>query len=102
MIIQTYVMESAVLRAANARGHVGEAGAAARRAAARLALEEGMPVVEAAARQVLTASAEGEELRSLLSMHRKLTRRDPFDVRTEGRLLARAVLEAEGYPFEVA
>jgi hypothetical protein len=35
----------------------------------------------------------------MLSMHRKLTRREPFDVRAEGRLLAQVVLEAEGYPF---
>ncbi len=102
MIIHTYVMESAVLRAMNAGAYVDDRGVAARRAAARLALEAGLPVVEAAARQVLTASAEGEELRSMLSMHRKLTRREPFDVRAEGRALAAAVLEAEGYPFEVA
>ena len=59
-----------------------------------------MPVVEAAARMALTASSEGEERRSVLSMHRKLTRREPFEVKEEGRILAAAVLEAEGYPFE--
>ncbi len=104
MVIQTYVMESAVLRAANIAAlpegtGVDEKGIAARRAAARLAIERGMPVVEQAARQVLTAGAAGEELRSMLSMHRKLTRREPFDVRAEGRLLAAAVIDAEGYPF---
>jgi len=102
MVIQTYAMESAVLRAAKAGAKVGEAGVAARRAAARLAIETGMPIIEAAAKQVLTASAQGEELRSMLSMHRKLTRREPFDVRAEGRLLAAAVLDAEGYPFSMA
>jgi alkylation response protein AidB-like acyl-CoA dehydrogenase len=102
MVIQTYAMESAVLRAAKADAHVDEKGVAARRAAARLAIETGMPIVEAAAKQVLTACAEGEELRSMLSMHRKLTRREPFDVRAEGRLLATAVLDAEGYPFGMA
>jgi alkylation response protein AidB-like acyl-CoA dehydrogenase len=102
MVIQTYAMESAVLRAAKAEALVNEAGAAARRAAARLAIETGMTLVEAAAKQVLTACAEGEELRSMLSMHRKLTRREPFDVRSEGRLLAAAVLDAEGYPFGMA
>jgi hypothetical protein len=59
-----------------------------------------MPVVESAARLTLTASSEGEERRSVLSMHRKLTRREPFDMKEEGRVLAAAVLEAEGYPFE--
>jgi len=102
MVIQTYAMESAVLRAAKAGAKVDEAGVAARRAAARLAIETGMPIIEAAAKQVLTASAQGEELRSMLSMHRKLTRREPFDVRAEGRLLAAAVLDAEGYPFSMA
>ncbi|HSG09737.1 MAG TPA: hypothetical protein VLA36_15350, partial [Longimicrobiales bacterium] len=99
MIIQTYTMESAVLRAMNSADHVDEQGAKARRAAARLAIETGMPIVEAAAKQVLAASAQGEELRSMLSMHKKLTRREPFEVRAEGRILAQAVLEAEGYPF---
>jgi alkylation response protein AidB-like acyl-CoA dehydrogenase len=100
MVIQTYVMESAVLRAANMVDAVDEKAARARQAAARYALETGMPVVEACARRVLTGSAEGEERRSVLSMARKLTRREPFDLRSEGRLLAQAVLEAEGYPFE--
>jgi alkylation response protein AidB-like acyl-CoA dehydrogenase len=101
MIIQTYTMESAVLRAVNSASRVDAHGAAARRAAARLAIETGMTVVEESARHVLTASAQGEELRSMLSMHRKLTRREPFDVRGEGRLLAQAVLDARGYPFGV-
>ncbi|HKJ02414.1 MAG TPA: acyl-CoA dehydrogenase family protein [Longimicrobiales bacterium] len=99
MIIQTYTMESAVLRAMNAAARVDEKGTIARRAAARLAIETGMPMVEAAAKQVLAASAQGEELRSMLSIHRKLTRREPFEVRAEGRILAQAVLDAEGYPF---
>ena len=102
MIIQTYVMESAVLRAASSAALVDEKGVTARRAAARIAIETGMPVVEAAARNVLAASAQGEELRSMLSMHRKLTKREPFEVRAEGRILAQAVIEAEGYPFEQA
>jgi alkylation response protein AidB-like acyl-CoA dehydrogenase len=101
MIIHTYTMESAVLRASKAGAWVDDKGVEARRAAARLAIEVGMPVVESAAKDVLTASAQGEELRSMLSMHRKLTRREPFDVKAEGRRLAEAVLEAEGYPFGV-
>jgi alkylation response protein AidB-like acyl-CoA dehydrogenase len=104
MVIQTYAMESAVLRAANIAASpegtgVDEKGVAARRAAARIAIEEGMEIVTRSARQVLSASAEGEELRSMLSMHRKLTRREPFDLRDEGRLLAQAVIDADGYPF---
>ncbi len=101
MIIQTYTMESAVLRALKAMDHVDEKGVEARRAAARLAIETGMVVVENAGKQAITASSEGEERRSILSMHRKLTRRETFDVRTEGRILAQAVIEAEGYPFGV-
>jgi len=99
MVIHTYTMESAVLRSANVVDLVDEKGLAARRAATRLAIETGMPIVETAAKQALAASAQGEELRSMLSMHRKLTRREPFEVRSEGRILARAVMEAEGYPF---
>ncbi len=99
MIIQTYTMESAVVRAMKSVAYVDEKGVTARRAAARLAIETGMPVVEAAAKQVLAASAQGDELRRMLAMHRKLTAREPFEVRAEGRILAGAVLDAEGYPF---
>ncbi len=100
MIIQTYAMESAVLRAARVHDAVSSDGRAARRAAARLAIETGMSIVRSAALQVLTASSDGEERRTMLAMHRKLTRREPFDVREEGRTLAAAVLAAEGYPFK--
>ncbi|HSG48693.1 MAG TPA: acyl-CoA dehydrogenase family protein [Longimicrobiales bacterium] len=99
MIIQTYTLESAVLRAVKAGDHAEGEAVTARRAAVRLSIETGMPVVERAAKQVLAASAQGEELRGMLSMHRKLTRREPFEVRAEGRILATAVLEAGGYPF---
>jgi alkylation response protein AidB-like acyl-CoA dehydrogenase len=100
VIIQVYAMESVLLRTLKLAGQLDESAFAARRAAVRVAIETGMPIVEASARQVLVASAEGEELRSMMSMLKKLTRREPFNVRDEGRLLARAVIEAEGYPFE--
>jgi alkylation response protein AidB-like acyl-CoA dehydrogenase len=99
MVIQTYAMESAVLRAVRVVDLVSPGDAALRRSAARLAIEVGMPIVRTSGRHVLTSSAAGDERRTMLTMHRKLTRREPFDVRTEGRALAAAVIAAEGYPF---
>jgi DNA-binding IclR family transcriptional regulator len=99
MVIQTYAMESVALRALRLHGTLDAEQFEDRRAATRFALETGMPIVETAAQQVLSASADGEELRSMLSMQRKLTRRQPFSMRDAGRRVARAVIRAEGYPF---
>jgi alkylation response protein AidB-like acyl-CoA dehydrogenase len=101
MVIQTYTMESVVLRAMKVADRVGDDVLAHHRAAVRLALETGMAVVEAAGRNVLAASADGKKLGKLLDLHGELARRIPFQVREEGRLLAEAVMEAEGYPFGV-
>ncbi len=100
MVIQTFAMETAVLRAAATEAELAENEGRARRAAARLAIEHGFGQVVAAGRQVLSASAEGEERRSMLAMLRKLTRREPFEVRAEGRLLAKSVIDRDGYPFQ--
>ncbi len=99
MVIQTYAMESAALRVAALEGELSPEQFDARRAATWLAIETGMPIVEESARLAIAASAEGEERRSMLSMLRKLTRRDPFDLRWAGRTLAATVIDRDGYPF---
>ena len=100
MVIQTYAMESVWLRTLRSQTQVSEDQRKAREAAVRLALDNGFPVVEQNAKRVLAASHAGEELRSSLSMLKKLTRREPSNVVEDSRILAQAVLDAKGYPFD--
>ncbi len=102
MVIQTYALDSVVLRLRKASALVDESGTAARRAAVRLLAEEGLGVVEAAGRNVLAASSSGRKLQKHLDAWEALARRTPFEIRAEGRLLAEAVSRAEGYPFSAA
>jgi alkylation response protein AidB-like acyl-CoA dehydrogenase len=99
MVTQTFAMESAVLRTLRLVGEGDEAVQAARTAAARFAVEEGMQLVENRGRSVLAATAAGEELRSTLSMLKKLTRRQPIDLVAAGHTIADYAVEREGYPF---
>lgn len=99
MVIQTFAMESAMLRTLRLADEVPPDELAAREAAVRLAVEEGMQLVGGRAQLVLAAAAQGEELRSMLSMWKKLTRRLPFDLVEAGRALSAYVVEQGKYPF---
>ncbi len=99
MVIQVYAMESALLRTLKLESELGADELAARIAAVELAVADGFHLCEESGRSVLAASHKGEELRSSLSLFRKLTRRDPIDRVAAGRTLARFVVEREGYPF---
>jgi hypothetical protein len=101
MVIQTFAMESACLRTLKlASGGDRLAGEMeARQAAVSYAVETGLRVVEDRARHVLAASAAGEELRSMLSMLKRLARREPLHVAAAGRKVAAFVIERDGEPF---
>ena len=99
MTIQVYAMESALLRTLKVGSLRGEADQAARVAAVQLAVDEGFALCERNAKAVLSASHEGEELRSSLSMLKKLLRREPPNLVDASRQLGGYVVEKEGYPF---
>lgn len=99
MVMQTFAMESAWLRTVKLSQERGGDEMEARAAAVRLAVENGFRVVEESARRILAASAAGEELRSVMSMLKKLTRREPFNLVEAGRRVAAYVVEREVYPF---
>ena len=101
MTIQIYAMESALLRTLKLAESLGEADLAARVAAVEIAVEEGFAVCERNSRLVLAASHQGEELRSSLSMLKKLLRREPVDLAKASQALGGYVLQREGYPFGV-
>ena len=98
MIIHVFALESALLRA---RKMAGAERSAAEAAAAMTGLlaDEAIGLAEQAARRVLAACGEGDELRTQLAILRRLGRVMPADVVKLSRAAARSCIEAERYPL---
>jgi alkylation response protein AidB-like acyl-CoA dehydrogenase len=97
MVIETYAMESAVLRAHKLIDRKGEATTALAVAMTRVYMAGAMEKIESAARMVIAACAEGDMLRSQLAILRRLGKYDPFNVVALRRMIADRVLEAGKY-----
>jgi butyryl-CoA dehydrogenase len=94
MIIEVYAMESGILRAdkMSAKGNV-EIPIAMARIYAEVAMEK----IELAARRVIAAVAEGDMLRTQLTILRRLAKHDPVDTIGLRREIARHVIRAGKY-----
>jgi alkylation response protein AidB-like acyl-CoA dehydrogenase len=79
MTIETYAMESAVLRAQKMVASKGESAAALPVAMTRVYLSQAMEKVESAAKKVIAAVAEGDMLRTQLAILRRLAKYEPFN-----------------------
>ncbi len=79
MVIETYAMESAVLRAQKIVESSGEAAAALPIAMTRVYLTQAMEKIEAAAKKVIAAVADGDMLRTQLAILRRLAKHEPFN-----------------------
>src|SRR5246127_3174877 len=79
MTIETYAMESAVLRAQKIVASKGESGAALPLAMTRVYLSPAMEKIEAAAKRVVAAVADGDMLRTQLAILRRLAKYEPFN-----------------------
>ncbi|HVI77299.1 MAG TPA: acyl-CoA dehydrogenase family protein, partial [Candidatus Acidoferrum sp.] len=77
--IETYAMESAVLRAQKIVARKGESAAAQPIAMTRVYLSHAMEKIESAARKVIAAVAEGDMLRTQLAILRRLAKHEPFN-----------------------
>jgi alkylation response protein AidB-like acyl-CoA dehydrogenase len=97
MVIETYAMESAVLRALKLIKRDGEAPSALAIAMTRVYVAAAMEKVESAARMVIAACAEGDMLRSQLAILRRLSKYDPFNVVSLRRMIAQRVIETGKY-----
>jgi alkylation response protein AidB-like acyl-CoA dehydrogenase len=97
MVIETYAMESAVLRAHKLIKRNGEEPSALAIAMARVYMAGAMEKIESAARMVIAACAEGDMLRSQLAILRRLCKYDPFNVVSLRRTIAERVIEAGKY-----
>jgi alkylation response protein AidB-like acyl-CoA dehydrogenase len=94
MITEVFAMESALLRAEKMAG--GSAGAIAMKLA-RLYAAKSMNTVELAARRVIAAAAEGDMLRTQMTILRRLAKHDPADTISLGREVAAHMVKLGKY-----
>jgi butyryl-CoA dehydrogenase len=97
MVIEGYAMESAILRARKIAENKGEAAAAHAIAMAQVYAAHAMERIEAAARKVLAACAEGDMLRTQMTIMRRLFKYEPINTIELRRQIADKVLEAGKY-----
>jgi len=90
-------MESAVLRAQKIAETKGEAAAAIPIAMTRVYLSQAMEKVEAAARKVIAAVADGDMLRTQIAILRRLAKHEPFNTIELRRQIAERVIERGKY-----
>jgi alkylation response protein AidB-like acyl-CoA dehydrogenase len=97
MTIETYAMESAVLRAQKIAEANGEAAAALPIAMTRVYLTQAMEKVESAARKVIAAVAEGDMLRTQMAILRRLAKHEPFNTIELRQQIAERMIERGKY-----
>src|SRR5579863_8799592 len=97
MTIETYAMETAVLRAQKIAESKGEAGASLPIAMTRVYLSQAMEKIEAAAKKVIAAVADGDMLRTQLAILRRLAKHEPFNVIELRQQIAQKMIERGKY-----
>jgi len=99
IIIDTYAMESAILRTLKMLGSQGEKAAALYADMTRTFCNDAVERIEAHARNTLAAMAEGDELRTLLAALRRFTKMTPMNTVAARQRIANAMIEANRYVY---
>ncbi|WP_240374474.1 acyl-CoA dehydrogenase family protein [Bacillus piscicola] len=99
IVNDVYMMESALIRTEKAVAKNGETKEQIKLLCTRVYCQEAMNRTEAAAKESLVHMEEGDTLRTMLGMLRKLTRHTPTDVIQLKRQIASRVLHRKGYPI---
>jgi alkylation response protein AidB-like acyl-CoA dehydrogenase len=97
MTIETYAMESAVLRAQKLVEAKGEKNAELAIAMTRVYLTQAMEKVASAAQRVIAAVAEGDMLRTQLAILRRLAKYEPFNTIELRQQVAKRAIEVGKY-----
>jgi butyryl-CoA dehydrogenase len=97
MTIETYAMESAVLRARKIVEAKGESASALPVAMTRVYLSQAMEKIESAARKVIAAVADGDMLRTQLAILRRLAKYEPFNTVELRQQIAQRMIERGKY-----
>src|SRR5438445_568363 len=97
MVIETYAMESAVLRAQKIAERNGDKAASLPIAMTPVYLSQAMEKIEAAAKKVVAAVAEGDMLRTQLAILLRMRKHEPFNVIELRQQIAQKVIERGKY-----
>jgi alkylation response protein AidB-like acyl-CoA dehydrogenase len=97
MALEIYAMESAVLRTQKLVETKGEAAAALPIAMTRVYLTQAFEKVEAAAKKIIAAVAEGDMLRTQLAILRRLAKHEPFNTIALRQQIAQKTIERGKY-----
>jgi len=97
MVIEIYAMETVLLRTMRISAAQGESAAGLPIAMARVYLSQAMDKIEASARKIITAVAEGDMLRTQLAILRRLGKHDPYNTIELHRLIAEKIIERGRY-----
>ena len=94
MVIETFAMDSVVLRTQKLIARDGEAKCQVAIAMAQVGLTQAMDKIEAAAKKVVAAVSEGDMLRTQLVILRRLFKHEPFNVIALTRQIADRLIDA--------
>src|SRR4051812_11938158 len=97
MLIEGYVMESALLRTLKIVERQGEAAAALPIAMTQVYIAEAMDRIESAAKRTIAAVAEGDMLRTQMAILRRLVKYEPFNTIALTQKIAERTIEAGKY-----
>jgi butyryl-CoA dehydrogenase len=97
MVIETFTMESAVLRTQKLIAANGESAAKLPMAMTQVYLAEVINKIESAAKKVTAAVAEGDMLRTQMAILRRLGKHEPVNTIGLRQQIANRVLEAGNY-----
>ena len=97
MVIETFTLESTVLRSQKFVATQGEKAAQLVIAMTQVYAAEAMNKIEAAAKKVIAAVAEGDMLRTQMAILRRLSKHDPVNTIALRQQIANRVLEAGKY-----
>jgi alkylation response protein AidB-like acyl-CoA dehydrogenase len=99
IIMDTYAMESAILRTKKLAAASGEDSAAQYAEMTRVFCNDAIERIEAEAKNTLAAMAEGDELRTLLAALRRFTKMTPMNTVAARQRIAQAMIEANRYVY---
>jgi butyryl-CoA dehydrogenase len=97
MVIEIYAMDSVVLRTQKFIERQGEPKSQMAIALAQVSLTNSLDKLEAAAKKVVAAVAEGDMLRTQLVILRRLFKHEPFNVIALTQQIANRLIEAGKY-----
>jgi len=97
IVIETYAMDSALLRTLKLVGRNGESATALPLAMTRVYLSQAADRIESAARKVLAAVAEGDDLRAQAAILRRLAKREAVNTIALRQAIAERLIEAGRY-----